>query len=75
MGRLSLWQVAKDLGLIAMGMSRCGVFDFGLTGAAATLARPARRAIVSIFEPHRQTSAYAFGRGLAFAMTGLAGGT
>jgi len=56
---LSLWQVAKDLGLIAMGMSRRGAFDFGLAGAAVAVAQRvpawlARRAIVSTFEFRRR---------------------
>jgi hypothetical protein len=79
-GALSVWQVAKDLGLISMGMSRCGACDVGLAGAGAAVAqpvpaRPARRAIVSAFELHRRASAAALRRGLAFAMTSQAGGT
>jgi len=48
-GAFGPWQVAKDLGLIAMGMSRRGAFAFGLGGVAAAVGRPtqsARRAII-----------------------------
>jgi hypothetical protein len=76
---LSLWQVAKDLGLIAMGMSRRGAFDFGLAGAAAAvvqLVRPARRAvIVSTLKLDSRASASAFRSGLVFATNSRAGGT
>jgi len=73
---LSLWQVVKDLGLIAMGMSRRGAFAFGLAGAAAAVARPARRAvIVSTLKLDSRAGASALRPGLAFATNSQAGGT
>jgi len=83
---LSPWQVAKDLGLIAMGMSRCSAFDFGLAGAIAAVAQPVPRAIIvptsdlgtanaAAVKFDSRARASAFRPGLAFAMTSQAGGT
>jgi len=88
-GVLSLWQVAKDLGLIAMGMSRRGAFDFGLAGASAAVAQPApaRRAVIVstlnlgsaafgvALKFDRRASAATLRPGLAFAMNSQAGGS
>ena len=78
-GALSLWQVAKDLGLISTGMSRRGAFASGLAGAAAAVAlpaQPARRAvIVSTLELDSRAGASVLRPGLAFAMNSQAGGT
>jgi hypothetical protein len=74
-GALSLGQVAKDLSLIAMGMSRRGAFDFGLAGAAEAAAQLARRAILKTFELHSWAAAAALRPGLVFAMNSQAGGT
>jgi hypothetical protein len=86
---LSLWQVAKDLGLIAMGMSRRGAFDFGLAGASAAVAQPApaRRAVIVAtlnlgstangvaLKSDRLATAATLRPGLAFAMNSQAGGS
>jgi len=84
-GSLSLWQVAKDLGLILMGMSRRGASDSGLSGAV--VAQPVRRAVLAStlgLGPAANAAAVKLdGRagastrrpGLAFAMTGQAEGT
>jgi len=88
-GVLSLWQVAKDLGLIAMGMSRRGAFDFGLAGASAAVAQPApaRPAVIVAtlnldsaangvaLKFDRRASTAALRPGLAFAMNSQAGGS
>lgn len=88
-GVLSLWQVAKDLGLIAMGTSRRGAFDFGLAGASAAVAQPApaRPAVIVAtlnldsaangvaLKFDRRASAAALRPGLAFAMNSQAGGS
>jgi hypothetical protein len=90
-GVLSLWQVAKDLGLIAMGMSRRGAFDFGLAGASAAVVQlapePARPAVIVAtlnldsaangvaLKFDRRASAAALRPGLAFAMNSQAGGS
>jgi hypothetical protein len=83
---LSLWQVAKDLGLISMGMPRSCAFDFGLAGAVAADARPAspqimrRAAIVSspdigaALELDGKAGASMLQSRLTFAMTSQAGG-
>jgi hypothetical protein len=75
LGRLSLGQVAKDLSLIAMGMSRRGAFDFGLAGAAEAVVQLARRAILKTFELHSWASVSALRPGLVFATNSQAGGT
>ncbi|WP_157093989.1 hypothetical protein [Sphingomonas mali] len=86
---MSLWQVAKDLGLILMGMSRRGAFYSGLSGAAVAQpvpAQPARRAVlastldfvaanVAALKLDSRAGASALRPGLAFAMTSQAGGT
>jgi Arc/MetJ family transcription regulator len=84
---LSLWQVAKDLGLISKGMSRRGAFAFGLSGAAAAVAQLARRAVIALtldlgaganaaaLKLDNRTGASALQPGLTFAMSNQAGGT
>jgi len=82
---LSLWQVAKDLGLILMGMSRRGASDSGLSGAV--VAQPVRRAVrastldlgatanAATVKLDGRAGASTLRPGLAFAMTGQAEGT
>jgi len=88
-GAFGPWQVAKDLGLIAMGMSRRGAFALGLAGAAAAVGRPsqsARRAIIAstpclsaadaaASKAESQPGASTRRPGSTFAMTNQAGGT
>jgi len=86
-GGLSLWQVAKDLGLIAMGTSCRGAFAFGLAGAAGAVAQPSRRAVIvstmdlgavadgAASKVDSRVGASALQPGSAFAMISQAGGT